>query len=110
MDKETVLGISSTFRKAMESQGITIDRLILFGSHASGQWHRSSDIDLVVVSQDFHGRGFWERIDLLTNAIYNVFAPIEAVAMTPEEWDRKESLVVDYALSGEVIYEKTVNV
>jgi hypothetical protein len=34
--------------------------------------------------------------------IYEVFQPIEAVAPTPEEWDKGESVVVEYAKNGEV--------
>jgi predicted nucleotidyltransferase len=105
MDKKAVLEIISQFKKALESKGIKIDKLILFGSYASGKYREGSDIDLVVISEDFSGKDFWERIEIISDAIYEVFMPIEAVAMTPEEWSSKESLIVDYAKNGEVIYE-----
>jgi hypothetical protein len=38
---------------------------------------------VVVISSDFIGKGYWERIDILTEVIYEIFAPVEAVAMTP---------------------------
>ena len=104
MDKNTVLGILSRFRKVLESKGTKVDKLILFGSYASGTYKEGSDIDVVVISKNFSGKDYWERIDILSDAIYEVFEPIEAVAMTPEEWERKESLVVDYVKDGEVIY------
>jgi len=104
MDKRTVLEIISRFRKAIESQGIRIDKLILFGSYASGRAIEGSDIDIVVVSEDFAGKGYWDRTEILSDAIYEVFQPIEAVAMTPEEWERGGSVIVDYAKSGEVVY------
>ena len=104
MDKKTVLEIISSFRKAIESKGIKINKLILFGSYATGRYREDSDIDVVVISQDFNDKGYWERIDILSSAIYQVFQPIEAVAMTPEEWERGKSLLVDYAKGGEVVY------
>lgn len=104
MDKKTVLEIISSFRKAIESEGIKTDKLILFGSYATGRYREDSDIDVVVISQDFNDKGYWERIDILSSAIYQVFQPIEAVAMTPEEWERGKSLLVDYAKGGEVVY------
>jgi predicted nucleotidyltransferase len=94
MDKKAVLEIISQFKKALESKGIKIDKLILFGSYASGKYREGSDIDLVVISEDFSGKDFWERIEIISDAIYEVFMPIEAVAMTPEEWSSKESLIM----------------
>lgn len=48
--------------------------------------------------------GFWERIDLLADVIYEISSPLEAVAMTPDEWEKGESFVVDFARNGEVLY------
>jgi hypothetical protein len=36
----------------------------------------------VVISDDFAEKGYWERIDILVEAFYEVFAPIEPAAMT----------------------------
>jgi len=37
----------------------------LFGSYVKGSWIKTSDIDLVVVSRDFEGMSFTERLDLI---------------------------------------------
>lgn len=103
MDKKTVLEILSRFRKALESKGVRIDKLILFGSYATGMYREGSDIDVVVISENFAGKNYWERIDILSDAIYEVFEPIEAIAMTPEEWEKGKSDIVEYSKMGEVI-------
>ena len=103
MGKKPVLDIIYSFRKVLESKKIRINKLILFGSYANGKHKESSDIDLVVISKDFNGKNYWERIDILSAAIYEIFEPIEAVAMTPQEWRRRESCIFDYAKSGRVI-------
>lgn len=103
MDKEAVLKILYAFKQILESKRIKVDKLILFGSYARGKYREDSDIDVVVISPDFKDKDYWERIDILSDAIYGIFAPIEAVAMTPKEWSRKESLLVDYAKDGEVL-------
>ena len=104
MDKSTVLKIVSDFAKALEAESIKPQKIILFGSFSTGNHREDSDIDLLVISEGFSGKDYWERIDILSDAIYEVFEPIEAVAMTPEEWEKKESPVVDYVKEGEVIY------
>jgi len=73
---------------------------VMFGSHAMDQARRDSDIDVVVVSADFCGRGLLERIDMMVPAICEVRAPIEAVAVTPEEWETRERLIVTFADNG----------
>lgn len=106
MDKKAVLKILARFRGALESQQVKIDKLILYGSYASGTSREGSDIDVVVISKDFAGKDYWERTEILSRAVYEVFEPIEAVAVTPEEWNKGESAVVEYARAGQVVYEK----
>lgn len=104
MDKSAVLKIVGDFGKALESEGIRPQKIILFGSHSMGTQREDSDIDLIVISEDFAGKGYWERIDVLSAAIFAVFKPIEAIAMTPQEWQSGDSLIADYARNGEVVY------
>lgn len=104
MDKSTVLAIISDFAKALEAESIKPQKIILFGSYSTGTQHEGSDIDLIVISEDFAGKGYWERINVLSAAISTVFEPIEAIAMTPEEWQSGGSLIADYARNGEVVY------
>ena len=104
MDKEAVLRIISDFGKALEAQKVKPQRIVLFGSYSTGTQREGSDIDLVVISDDFAGKDYWERIDILSAAIFTVFAPIEATAMTPQEWESGESRIVDFARNGEVVY------
>jgi hypothetical protein len=64
--------------------------------------------------QPLYGLGFffsldlrqvvWERIAILSDTIYEIFAPIEAVAMTQEEWDQGDLFVTDFARNGEVLF------
>ena len=104
MDKNSISEIITCFSKALESRGVKIDRIILYGSWAKGTQREDSDIDLVVISEDFKEKDFWQRINLLSDAIYEVFAPIEARAFTPEEWESGDSFVVDYAKEQEMVF------
>ena len=104
MDKAAVVDIVDRLRQGIEGRGIKVQRVILYGSYATGTGKGGSDIDVVVISDDFATKSYWERIDILTDAIYEIFAPVEAVAMTPDEWEQGDSFVVDFARNGEVLY------
>ncbi|MBM3212604.1 nucleotidyltransferase domain-containing protein [Candidatus Poribacteria bacterium] len=103
MDKDTVINIVRRFRKALESKSIKVNRIVLFGSYGTGNQREESDIDVVVISDDFRDKGYWDRIDVLSSAIYEVFEPIEAVALTTDEWEQGDKAIVEFARSGEVI-------
>jgi len=103
MDKRPVFKIIDKFKDALKATGVKSDRIILFGSYANGNPHEGSDIDLVVVSPDFQNKGLWERIKMVSKAIRIVFEPIQAIPMTPEEWEKGDSMICLFAKNGEVI-------
>ncbi len=90
MDKEAVLKIIRRFGEALGNHGVRASKIILYGSYARGDWREWSDIDLVVMSDDFADKSHWE--------------PIEAVAMTPEEWEKGDSMIAQFAREGEEVY------
>jgi len=104
MDKAAALKTIDRFRKAIEARGININKLILYGSYARGDYREGSDIDLILISEDFREHDYWSRIDILSEAIYDVLAPIEVVGFTPEEWDKQKSPLYDYAKHGEILF------
>jgi predicted nucleotidyltransferase len=103
MDKKAVLEIIQDFKNTLETTGVRVERIILFGSYADGIPHEWSDIDLVVISPDFINVGLWERIKMISKAISIVFQPIQAIPMTPEEWERGDSMIAMIAREGEEI-------
>ena len=103
MGKKDVLNILKHLKEVLEDSHVHVDRLILFGSWAKGTQREGSDIDVDIVSNDFNGKDYWARINILSEAIYQIFAPIQAVAMTPQEWESKENFVCNFAQKGEII-------
>ncbi|OGJ90460.1 MAG: nucleotidyltransferase [Candidatus Raymondbacteria bacterium RifOxyA12_full_50_37] len=103
MDKETALNILRRFKASLEAHGVIVARMVLFGSYAAGTQTEGSDIDVVVVSNSFRKLNHWQRIELMSKALYEVFEPIETRALTTEEWENNSLLTVQYAKSGALI-------
>ena len=53
MAKKSLIKIIKRFASALIKEGITVDKIILYGSHARGRARPDSDIDVAVVSRDF---------------------------------------------------------
>ena len=103
VEPHLVIKIVDQFNQGIRARGIKPQKSILYGSYASGINAEGSNIDIIVVSDDFIGKDYCERIDILSDTIHEFFAPIEAVAMTQEEWDRGNLFVTDFARNGEVL-------
>ncbi len=103
MGQDTTIKTVRQFKKVLESANVQVEEMILYGSQATDTAREDSDIDLIVISSSFANKSYWERIDILSEAIYKLFAPIEASAFTPEEWQSGQSLLVDYARNGVVV-------
>ncbi|HHW40165.1 MAG TPA: nucleotidyltransferase domain-containing protein [Syntrophomonadaceae bacterium] len=87
------------FRSILKAKGINPERIILFGSHASGTPSEYSDIDLVVISRDFCTLTFEKRCAILGEAVAETMEPIEPLAYTPEEFEKLPPLSFIAALA-----------
>ncbi|MEM1930111.1 MAG: nucleotidyltransferase domain-containing protein [Thermofilaceae archaeon] len=72
----------------MLSRRIRVREAYLFGSYAKGTWLKTSDVDLVIVSEDFRGMRFLDRLDLINELQWKAgIRPfVEAIPLTPEEF------------------------
>jgi predicted nucleotidyltransferase len=83
--------IIERFRNEVMKLGVTPTEILLFGSYASGTPREHSDIDLIVVSEDFKRMNLRERLELLGIAAGKVFEPIEALGYTKEELEARRT-------------------
>jgi predicted nucleotidyltransferase len=84
MDKE-ISRIINEYQRRLEASGVRVKKIILYGSHALGEAKKDSDIDLLVVSDDFKNMDLWERLCLLGRARIGIKRPMEILGLTEEE-------------------------
>ncbi|NOY79153.1 MAG: nucleotidyltransferase domain-containing protein [Calditrichaeota bacterium] len=97
---QTSMKVILEFKKALFKQGLTIEKIVVFGSHAKGNQREDSDIDVAVISDSFAGKDLWERASILGKAVVSIQEPIEAVGYTLEEWQHEISPLVRIAKAG----------
>jgi predicted nucleotidyltransferase len=85
---------------------IRVQRVILFGSYAEGRPRPWSDIDLAVISSDFHG-GTEEDHLLLTEVARLVTPQIEAIPYMPEDFEACDPRSFESVIlkRGRVVFE-----
>lgn len=108
MAKSIVLEAITFLEHQLKKSGLRIFKLILFGSQATGQANEGSDIDIVVLSEDFRNKDIFERALLIKDAeiltIKKFMVPFDIITMTPEEFESGSSLIGLYASEGKVVY------
>ena len=67
---------------ALEARGIPVERVILFGSYASGNPDEWSDIDIAVISPKFDTLSLLERYEQLGLANRDLHAPLDVVGFS----------------------------
>lgn len=96
------------FREKLEEENLKVSKIILFGSQVKGHSTPESDIDIVVVSENFRRKNIFRRVELLKNAeietIKKFMVPLDIITMTPEEYENKTTLMAEYAHEGEVVF------
>jgi len=90
MDK-AVLSPIRKFKKALEKQGISVKKIILYGSYASGRSGKHSDIDVIVISDYFQNMNILERGETFGRVLADIkmTAPIEPLGFTEDEFLKK---------------------
>lgn len=78
------------YQQEIEKLGVRPQRMILFGSYAGGTPREDSDIDIIVIADDFKKMNLRERLELLGVAAGRIFEPIEALGYTDEEVKSQE--------------------
>lgn len=73
------------YKETLQKLGVHAERIILYGSFAKGTPKKDSDIDLVVVSNDFKKMNLRQRLEVLGIAAARIMKPIEARGYTFNE-------------------------
>jgi len=83
----------------------SVKEIILFGSRARGNEKKDSDIDIIIVSNNFRNMTFFERGAAMYN-YWNLKMPVDFLCYTEEEFNslkRKISIVKEALKEGIIV-------
>jgi hypothetical protein len=87
---------------------MSVECVVLFGSHARGEAREDSDIDVAVISPDFEGRSTWDRQETIARASVGRAYGISPIGFASSEYDNPErhSFLREIIRTGRVVYPK----
>jgi len=83
--------------QAVRARGISVDKVILYGSHASGKQRPGSDIDIAIVSRDFGKDQVEERMHLFRIA-GAIDSRIEPMALSTRSFEKDTWIPIIYEI------------
>ncbi len=108
MVKSKIVEAIGFFGRCLKEKGVKVSKIILFGSQVGRKATKESDVDIVIISDDFQGKNIFERARMTKDAeimtIKKFMLPLDVVTLTSEEFERGVSLVAEYARNGKVMY------
>jgi len=70
------------------SRDYPVEKMIFFGSRASGKPHKDSDVDLIIVSPKFRGLDYMQRGSKMYDYWSLTDYPVDFICYTPEEYEK----------------------
>lgn len=90
MDKKTINDVTVHLKKSLIASGIPVAGIALFGSSLTGNSHKESDIDIIIISSSFRGKDIFDRArmtvkqEIEIQRKFNI--PLDVLNMSSEEY------------------------
>jgi len=82
-----ITSIILRFVDVLNSKGIRVEKAVLYGSHASGNVHTGSDLDLAIISPDF-GKNRFEEGKMLLQLAWRIDPRLEPIPISSESYEK----------------------
>ena len=90
-NKKSIIKKLREFKDKLKKE-FNVNKIIFFGSRASGKPHEDSDIDLIIVSEDFKDKKFRYRAIGFYN-YWDLDYPVDFLCYTPEEFNKLKNQI-----------------
>ena len=94
MVEHTILKVIQNYLDTVRHADIHVSRAILFGSHARGEAHPDSDIDILVIAPEFDEPYNKDLVDLLWELRARSDSRIEPIPVGERQWQEDDASAV----------------
>ncbi|MEA1964623.1 MAG: nucleotidyltransferase domain-containing protein [Candidatus Aerophobetes bacterium] len=113
MVKRKIVKAVEILEKLFQKRGIEIYKIVIFGSYAKGEEKKESDLDIIVVSENFEDKDIFEKVEIVSGIhrelVEKITIPVDIMYYSPTEWEKGSSLIINAAREeGKVVYENGV--
>ena len=106
LTKEHAISIIMEFIDKLQSEGIDIQKAILFGSYANNCQTEWSDIDLALVSDSFTGFGFNDKSSFAKINCQKPYSIIQTKTFPTTYFDQGDPFIDQIKKMGIVLFQK----
>jgi len=105
MVEPAIVRVVQSYLTAVSARGLAVRQAILFGSHARGDAHPDSDVDILVIAPEFDEPYDKSRVDLLWELRAQTDSRIEPIAVGERQWreDDASALIETARREGQAI-------
>ncbi len=101
MAEQAIVNADRLLRRLFINRGISVDKIVFFGSYVEGTAQEESDLDIIVVAESFEGKDIFERIELAAGIhrrlVKQLAFPVDLLYYAPSEWKAGNSLIIHAA-------------
>ena len=88
--------------RVLKNSDYRVKKTYLYGSYAKGNYHRDSDIDILIVSDDFTGNRFRDSLKLM-RICQKIDSRVELMPYRTSDFKDSDPLVVEVKATGKEI-------
>ena len=95
-----IIKLIEEFIKLVKEDNIQIEKVILFGSYAKGNYSNGSDIDLAIISADFREKDCIDNMSNLLLKANKLKADIQTIPFSIEEYNDPKGIMEEILNTG----------
>jgi len=100
--KDLIIKKIKKYLEVLQSNDYSIKKTYLYGSYAKGNYHKDSDIDILIISDNFTGNRFKDSLKIL-KFCRAIDTRIEPMPYRPEDFNDSDPLVIEVKATGKEI-------